>query len=409
MNSSTHYISGSGPLYWLALGAFAVGTENFMIAGLLPGMATDLSVSVATAGQLVTVFAFAYALSSPILTTLTGNLNRQRLLVLAMSAFTLANIVAWAAQDYWSLMVARVLLAFAAGIYVPGANALAGAIVRPEKRGRALAIVNGGLSIAVAFGVPLGALLGDRWGWRITFAGVAVLATIATAGLMFGLPQGIGVGLPTATLKERLVTARRPVILFTLLVTTVWATGSYTLYTYLALFIAHATHLQGAEIGYVLFMWGVAAVVGVILGGKATDRFGSRAVIIPALFIMVLAFLILSFSAHFLPNDIALIPVFIAVAAWGSAHWGFYPAQQASLIGFSGRGTAPIVLSLNASFMYLGFSIGAALGSIVLTYGSTADLGWAAAICEAVALGLIMVINHIATKVRLPSNPVCPG
>src|ERR1700686_3724989 len=107
-------------LYWLALGTFAVGTESFMVAGLLPNIATDLHTSIVVTGQLVTVFALAYALSSPILTALTGAFHRHTLMILSLSAFALANVVAWAAQNYWELMAARVLLAATAGLYVPG-------------------------------------------------------------------------------------------------------------------------------------------------------------------------------------------------------------------------------------------------------------------------------------------------
>ena len=152
------------PIYWMALGAFAIGTEGFMIAPLLPRLAGDLKVSVAEAGQLVTVFALTYALSSPILTALTGALNRRRLLVFSMIGFAAANGVAFAARDYWMLMGARVLLAVAAGLYSPNANALAGALVSAERRGSALAIVSGGTSIAVALGVPLGAIVGHEIG-----------------------------------------------------------------------------------------------------------------------------------------------------------------------------------------------------------------------------------------------------
>jgi predicted MFS family arabinose efflux permease len=180
-----------------------------------------LHTSIVATGQLVTVFALAYAFSSPMLTALTGAFHRRNLMILSLSAFTLANIIASVAPNYWELMAARILLAAAAGLYVPGANALAGAIAGPERRGTALGIVNGGISIAVAFGVPLGALVGDRLGWRMTFAGVAALSAAATAGLLFGLPRAIGAGLSTATLRERIHTARKPVILTTLIITTV--------------------------------------------------------------------------------------------------------------------------------------------------------------------------------------------
>jgi predicted MFS family arabinose efflux permease len=249
--------------------------------------------------------------------------------------------------------------------------------------------------------VPLGALAGHQFGWRMTFAGVAALSALATAGLVIGLPCAIGEGLPTATLRERLVTARQPDIMVTLLVTTLWAMGAYTIYTYLALFVAGATALHGAQIGYVLFMWGAAAALGVAIGGKAVDRVGPRRVIVPTLLATIAAFLLLSGSAHWLPKPLALAPILLGVAVWGIAHWAFYPGQQASLIGIAGPKGTPIVLSLNASFMYLGFSLGAALGSLTLSFASTADLGWVAAACEAAALGLTVVLRPRA----LPSGP----
>ena len=391
--TSTTQSTSLAPLYWLALGTFAVGTESFMIAGLLPDIATDLQTSIVATGQLVTVFALAYALSSPILTALTGSFHRRTLMIVSLSAFAAANVIAWAAQNYWELMAARILLAAAAGLYVPGANALAGAIAGPERRGTALAIVNGGITIAVAFGVPLGALVGDRLGWRMTFAGVAALSALATAGLLFGLPRSIGAGLPTATLRERIHVARQPVILMTLLVTTLWAMGAYSIYTYLALFIARTTPLHGAQIGYVLFTWGVAAAIGVFIGGKAVDRLGPGRVIVPCLSVSIVAFSLMSASAHWLPVTLALVPILIGVVAWGVAHWSFYPAQQAGLINLAGLRGTPIALSLNASFMYLGFSLGAALGSLTLSFTSVSDLGWTAAACEVAALVLTASIG----------------
>jgi predicted MFS family arabinose efflux permease len=363
-------------LYWLALGTFAVGTEGFMIAALLPAIAADLSVSLQAAGQLVTAFALTYAVSSPLLTVLTGGFDRRKLLVASMAVFTGANIVASAASGYWFLLVARVLLAIAAGLYVPGANALAGALVAPEWRGRALAIVNGGLSLAVALGVPLGALVGAHFGWRSSFVGVAVLAAAAFSGLLLGLPRGIGAGLAVATLRERLAVIRQPGALPILLVTTLWAVGTYTVYTYIAPYLTAVVGLEGAQIGYVLFLWGVAAFLGLILGGVATDKIAGHHVIAVALPLLAVALTSFSLSAWFLTRTNTLVPVLVAVSVWGLAAWSFFPAQQARLIGVSGLKGASVILSLNASFMYLGFSFGAALGSFTLANRTVADLGW---------------------------------
>src|SRR2546426_8698008 len=169
--------------YWLALGSFATGTVGFMIAAIHPNIAADLAVLVALAGSLISIFALAYALSSPILTTLTGRVDRRKLLLAAMTIFSLANVVAASTHTYWGLAAARVLLACAAGLYTPNANALAGALVPPGRRGRATAIVNAGLPVAIAIGGPPRAAPGHRPGGRVTFRGGAGLSAAPLPGL----------------------------------------------------------------------------------------------------------------------------------------------------------------------------------------------------------------------------------
>lgn len=402
--NSIPFIKSNRPLYWLALGTFAVGTESFMIAGLLPGMAKDLDVSVATAGQLVTVFALAYALSSPVLAALTGNLNRRRLLIGAMALFAVANLLAFTACGYWSLMAARLVLALAAAVYVPGANALASVVVPPQQRGRAIAIVNGGLSLAIALGVPAGTVLGAAMGWRATFGSVAIIAALAVAGLLIGLPREIGTGLATASLRQRISTAAQPAVLHTLLITTLWAMASYTTYTYLAPLLEATTLINGPAIGFVLFGWGVSAAIGLAISGRAVDRKGPRAVILPALATSTTAFVVLSLAPHFIDKQFVIVPVVLAIAAWGVAHWAFYPAQQTRLVGVAGVASAPVVLSLNASFMYLGFSLGAGLGSLTLHYSSLTNLGFVSALCTVTALILAYTSGRRAAPQLQPSN-----
>src|SRR5271154_5538308 len=374
------------PIYWMAVGTFAIGTEGFMIAPLLPRLAGDLKVSVAEAGQLVTVFALTYALSSPILTALTGALNRRRLLVFSMIGFAAANGVAFAARDYWMLMGAPVLLAVAAGLYAPNANALAGALVSAERRGSALAIVSGGTSIAVALGVPLGSMVGVKFGWRAMFAGVGVLALIATLGLLAGLARDVGSRLPVAGLSESLGIIRKPAVLRTLLVTTLWATGAYTVYTYIASLLYAAAGIEGPYLSAVLFVWGLSAAAGVFAGGTLTDKLGAQPVIALALLFLALAFASLSITATLLTKAVAIGPVMVAIVIWGLSAWAFFPAQQTRLIGLAGIKVAPIALSLNASFMFLGFSLGAALGSLTLTYAAPSALGWVGGLCVLVSL-----------------------
>lgn len=383
--------SRNAPLYWLALGAFAVGTEGFMIAAILPDIASDLSVGIATAGQLVTIFALAYAISSPVLTALTGSIDRRGLLIFSMVLFTVSNLVAASVPNYWSLVAARVLLAFSAGLYVPNANALAGALVTPERRGRAIAIINGGITVAIALGVPLGAVIGNSVGWRMTFVGVAVLSVVATIGLATGLPRGVGAGMTATTLRQRLDVLRLPGVLTTLLVTTLWAIGGYTVYTYVAPVMAATVGITGENIGYVLFLWGAAAGVGLALGGNAVDKIGANFVVGFCLPVTTLALVSLSVAGHYLTPATALIPVLLAVTLWGMSHWAFWPGQQARLIAVTGLKVAPVALSLNASFMYLGFSLGAMLGSFTLLHAGVTDLGLVGGACILASFALFLV------------------
>jgi predicted MFS family arabinose efflux permease len=389
------------PVYWLAVGAFAIGTEGFMISPLLPGLSSDLGVSVATAGQLVTLFALAYAVSSPVLTALTGAIDRRRLLLASITTFAASNLVAAIAPSFWALMGARVLLALSAGLFVPGANALAGAIVAPERRGRAIAVVNAGITVAIALGVPLGALVGRHLGWRATFVVVAVLSAFAAAGVAFGLKKGIGAGLPVASLRERAAVAGHPAVLVTLLSTTLWATGAYTLYTYLSPFLAATVGLGATQISGVMFLWGLSAAIGVFAGGALTDRVGTLRVIVPGLMLGATAFLALGVSAAVADPGRMLAPVLVAIVVWGLSHWGFWPAQQARLIELAGVKVAPIAMSLNASFMYLGFSAGAGLGGWTVAHHPVGSLGFVAAGADlaAVLTALLLAAARARTRV----------
>jgi predicted MFS family arabinose efflux permease len=375
------------PLYFLALGTFAIGTEGFMIAAILPGMSADLAVSLATAGQLVTAFTLTYALSSPLLTALTGSIGRRKLLLSTMGLFVIGNMVAASAANYWALLGARIVLAVAAGLYVPNANALAGALVPPERRGRALAIISGGFSVAVALGVPAGAFIGHHIGWRVTFVAVAILAVIACVGLWFGIPRNAGQNLSTASLAERVAVIRQPGVLRALTVTSLWALGCYTVYTFIAPYLGNVAHLDGSQIGYMLFVWGACAVVGIFLGGVGNDKLGARAVIQLALPLLILALVGLSVAQ-------STVTVLLAMMLWGVSAWGFFPAQQARMIGLVGLKNAAIGLSLNASFQYFGFAMGALLGALTLSTGGVTRLGWVGALC---VLAALVVFNSRAS------------
>ncbi|UPK36728.1 MFS transporter [Bradyrhizobium sp. 186] len=358
-------------VFWLALAAFAIGTEGFVIAGLLPMIATDLGISVSAAGQLVTAYALTYAVGSPILAVTLNNVDRRTLLALALSTFIAGNLVAVAASGYALLLASRMLMALGAGLCMPTALAVSVAIASPERRGRAVALVTSGLTVATVVGVPLGNLVGSLFGWRATFAMVALLGAVALAGLLFGLPRGLPKS--TASLAERLAVARHGNVLIALLITILWALGGFTMFTYFAVPL-HALGFDASRISLALLVFGAAAAIGNMLGGLLADRLGIVVTAALGLTGMACALFLHSLVLKFLPDQ-AHYAILGAIFLWGISGWAFYPAQVASIIRIEPQASM-IALSLNASAMYLGFAIGGALGGAVLATLSPTDLGW---------------------------------
>lgn len=375
------------PAWFLALGTFAIGTEGFMIAPLLPTMADDLGKSISATAMLVVVFTLVLALSSPISTVLTGGLRRRDTLILAMAVFMTGNLTAAFAPDFGTLMFARVLMAVAAGLYAPNANALAGAIVTSEKRGRALAIVSGGMTIAIALGLPLGSLVGHFFGWRMTFMMVAVMSVVAIIGIASGVSRNAGQGMAIPSLSERLGVIRQRPVLKLLSVTLFWSVGAYTAYPYIAPYLTDVLGFSTEGIAATVTLWGIFAALGVFIGGWLSDRFGSLSVVTISLVALALSFAALAI-APVLPQLAATGVVLMAVAGWGFAVWSFFPAQMARLIVAGGQEKASISLSLNTSTMYLGFSLGSAFGAGIVAVHHVWLIGAAAALAEFVAISL---------------------
>jgi predicted MFS family arabinose efflux permease len=362
-------------LIWLTLGAFAVGTENFMIAGLLPGMARDLDVGLPAAGHLVTAFSLAYALSAPVMAVLTAGLERRRLLAIAMGGFMLANLLAALAPNYASLLAARLLLAFCAATFMPAASGYAATLGGSQRHGRALSTVYNGLTLAIIAGVPLGVLVGQGFGWRATFVGVAGLATLSLLGILVRLPpQAPGA---TASLRQRVALARRGDVLVVLAVSVLTIAGTFTLYTYLAAFLAGAAGISARGLALVLMGFGLASAIGTRLGGTAADRWGGRPTVILAGSLLLLAYLALSLGPMLGPDR--AIPVLLAaIFLWGFSSWGLMTAQQTRLVALA-PASASVSLSLNSSAIYLGSATGAAAGALVIAHGAVGRLGLVAA------------------------------
>ncbi|WJH41509.1 MFS transporter [Aliirhizobium terrae] len=343
--------------------------------------------SLPATAMLVVVFTLVLAVSSPIATVLTGGLRRRDTLLLAMTIFTLGNLIAAFAPGFGTLMLARILMAIAAGLYAPNANALAGMIVPPEKRGRALAIVSGGMTIAIALGLPLGSIIGHAFGWRTTFLMVAAMGAVAISGIAAGVDRQAGAGMTIPSMGERISVISQPPILRLLSVTLFWSMGAYTAYPYIAPYLSSTLGFSDRGIASTVTLWGIFAAFGVFTGGILNDRFGSRKVAIGSLAALAVSFAALALAT--LLSDLAsMAVVFAAVAGWGFSVWSFFPAQMARLIVAGGQARSSVALSLNTSTMYLGFSIGSALGAGIIAIGNVWMIGVAAAISEVLAFTL---------------------
>jgi predicted MFS family arabinose efflux permease len=378
-------------LGWLTLGAFAIGTEGFMIAGLLPTLARDLDVGLPAAGHLVTAFALAYALGAPVLAVLTAGLERKRLLAIAMGGFALANLSAALAPGYAGLMGAR-LLALSAASFMPAAGGYAARLGGPERHGRALSMVMGGLTVAIIAGVPLGVLLGDALGWRATFLGVGGMAALSLVGILAWLPrQSPGV---IAGLGERLALAKRADVLSVLAVTVLTVASTFTVYTYLGVFMHVVTGLGPRPLALVLLAFGVASAAGTRVAGGAADHWGARRTVIWGCGLVLLAYLALALDAALL--QAAMLVILPAILLWGFASWGVTTAQQARLVALAPE-LAPVSLSLNSSAIYLGSATGAAVGAVVVADGAVRMLGGVAGCFSLATLLTVLASAREAT------------
>jgi predicted MFS family arabinose efflux permease len=244
-------------------------------------------------------------------------------------------------------------------------------------------MIYGGLTIAMIIGAPVGVLLGEHFGWRVIFGVVATLTLVVAAGLAFTLAPVKAAA--HVTLAERIAIARRPDVLATLAVTVITIGGAYTVYSYLAPFLQQTAHLGGDAIALVLFLFGLGSTAGNFLSGATTDRIGPRRVVTGVLVGLVGLFATLSLVAATLPPVTARWIILPVIMLWGFVGFSFPSAQQAHMVILAPK-LAPITLSLNASAIYLGASLGAFLGSLVVARGAVAELGWVAAACEITAL-----------------------
>jgi predicted MFS family arabinose efflux permease len=371
----------------LALATFAVGTDSFVIAGLLPAIARDLHVTVPAAGQLVTAFALTFAVAAPVLGALTSSLNRRTALILALGVFVLGNVASALGGTYEIVLAARILTAAGAGIITSTASSAAVAITPPERRGRALAFVIGGLTISSVFGVPIGTIIGGT-NWRATLWLVAGLGIAALLTIAVGLP---GITLPAASLRDRLSHLKDRWILSVLVVSVAALAGTYVLFTYVGAAVAHATGGSAAKLTLVMLAVGIGTTVGNFLAGRFADSHRPEHVLIAGL---GGATIVSALSVLVLDSLVATLIWAVVLGLFG----GVPTVPQQHRLVSRAPAAAPVLLGLNSSAIYLGMALGGGLGGVAQNWIAPNRLGIVSAVIFALAVTLAVATARRATS-----------
>lgn len=379
--ASTSVRSTASILWLLSLANFAVGMGAFVVIGILTPVAADLDISKAQAASLLTVYAVVYAVSSPLLVAVTGRFDRTWTLVAGMLAFSLGALLAAVSGSLEAVLAARCLMALGAGIVTPVGASVGVALAGAYGRGRALAVIFGGLTLAQALGVPAGAWLGYSYGWRVAFGAVVLLGALSTVALLWRLPRGIQVPVATlASLGGVLSSLRQSVAVS---FTTLFIGALYVFYTFLAPFLESRYQLGRDGVTVMLAIFGGGAVVGNAVGGILSDRIGPRRTL---LLLCTAQFVLLPVMTG-VPMPMWVFALVLGV--WSICSWSFMVPQQARL-ALLAPDRIPVLFALNAAAIYVGGSIGSAVGGATLQGPGQAWLGPVGAVLALMALGSLL-------------------
>ncbi|WP_313245142.1 MFS transporter [Stenotrophomonas rhizophila] len=375
----------------LTLGAYAIGTTEFVIVGLIPTIAADLGVSLPSAGLLVSLYALGVAVGAPVLTALTGRVPRKTLLVALMVLFTLGNVIAWMAPGYGSLIVARVLTGLAHGVFFSIGSIIATSVVPKEKAASAIAIMFTGLTVALVTGVPLGTFIGQHLGWRATFLAVAALGVIALIGSLLFVPRNLQRSEP-ATFGQQLSVLAQPRLLLVYAITALGYGGTFLSFTYLASILQDVTGFSANAVSGVLLVYGVSVAIGNLWGGRLADRRGP----IPALKLIFGLLAAVLFVLTFTAYNTWL--VLLTVLALGAVAFGNVPGLQVYVVKQAQRfapQAADVASGLNIAAFNVGIALGASLGGLVVDHLGLMHTPWMGALVVLGALGLTVLSGRL--------------
>lgn len=371
-------------LFALTVAAYAIGTTEFVIVGLLPTVADDLHITLPLAGLIVSVYALGVTFGAPVLTALTGRIERKPLLIGLMALFIIGNAAAALSPSYEPLLVARVISAFAHGVFFSVGSTIAADLVPEDRRASAIAMMFMGLTVAIVTGVPLGTWIGQTFGWRATFWAVTGLGVIALAAIATLLPNTLTKAPPARLIDQvRVLGSGRLLIVFAM--TALGYGGTFVAFTFLAPILQEITGFSAGAVSLILVLYGVAIAIGNIAGGKIANRDPVKALV--GLFLAQAIVLVLfTFTAT------SQVLTLATLASLGFLSFATVPGLQLYVVQLAKQhrpGAVDVASALNIAAFNLGIAIGAWLGGVIVA--SSLGLGMTPMVGSVLVVGALLL------------------
>ncbi|WP_210128828.1 MFS transporter [Staphylococcus sp. GDX8P102P-2] len=375
-------------IWMLAIGAFAIGMTEFVIMGLLPNIARDFDVTVSQAGQLITGYALGVAIGGPIIVMLTIKWNRKYLLIVLMGIFIIGNLTASFSPNYRFMMTSRIITSLAHGSFFGIGSILAASMVRPEKRASAMALMFMGLSMSNILGVPFGTLIGQNFGWPMTFIIISIIGALALIGIIIFVPMQRET-IKSSVLNELQILKEKRLWL-TLAVTLFGFSSVFAYFTYISTVLIDVSNVQENLISYLLIIFGIGVTLGNVVGGKLADWNLNKALKI--IFIVFILYFILLYFVQM--NSILMVA---GIFFFGLIGFSMSPSLQFKSTLIS-QDAPTLASTLNQSAFNLGNALGAFIGGVVVTNLPIASLSLIAPILTVIGLIFLLVSIRVEKK-----------